>query len=687
MIEIRKTAPEEYRAANATVGIALLHAPANDEDWGKAHVIPSWDESDTLSAWDRDRCVGHVGGYRFDTLVPGGTWLPTNGVTRVGVLGTHRRQGLLRRMMTQLLVEGAERGQVLASLRASETAIYQRFGFGLAGECAEASIVPARALPIRGAATAGSFRLLEPDEIIATVKPIYARAAARPGVISRPDWMWQRYFSNATELGGDGEFVVVHTSSDGVDDGFVHYMLKWKTANFTEAQGEGEVYDLWGTDPSIELALWDFLCNVDLVREWYLERPVDDVAQLAFADRRSYRIKHIWDEQWLRILDVDAALAARSYADHQAAFTVAVADDLLPANHGVWEISAAGAKRTSADAADADLSVDVGALSAVYLGGPKWTLLADATRVEVRDAAALRTADALFAVPARAVLLQRVLTRGRAKAPPPRTPSVVALRMGSKACPSSAPKSLTTVSVGHGVPQAHDPTAPGAEARTRTATFGCLPKLRSVGRRAEQLAEHRQAAVEAVGRVALGAALEPPLVGDDLRRHENAGDQPRPEIGIGHPGRPLADDVGGGLREALPHVLTHLLESLVTQQREALRHPRAVVLEDRRDRLVGGQEAGHQRLVSRPGAEHLGERGDRFVDLAVQHVGLGREIAEERARGDAGPIGDVVDRRRRVATLTEEVPRRFLDRLASRRLLAFPRGIRPSSIPQRRRLP
>ncbi len=249
--------------------------------------MPSWDESDTLSAWDRDRCVGHVGGYRFDTLVPGGAWLPTNGVTRVGVLGTHRRQGLLRRMMTQLLVEGAERGQVLASLRASETAIYQRFGFGLAGECAEASIVPARALPIRGAATAGSFRLLEHDEIIETVKPIYARAAARPGVISRPDWMWQRYFSNATELGGDGEFVVVHTSSDGVDDGFVHYRLKWKTANFTEAQGEGEVYDLWGTDPSIELALWDFLCNVDLVREWYVEeRPVDDVAQLAFADRR-----------------------------------------------------------------------------------------------------------------------------------------------------------------------------------------------------------------------------------------------------------------------------------------------------------------------------------------------------------------------------------------------------------------
>ena len=153
MIEIRKTAPEEFRAASATVGTALLHAPASDDDWAKASVLPSWEGSDSLSAWDGDRCVGHASGFRFDTLVPGGAWLPTNGVTRVGVLGTHRRQGLLRAMLTRLLVEGAERGQVLASLRASETPIYQRFGFGLAGEQAECRLVPGKVLPIRGTAS------------------------------------------------------------------------------------------------------------------------------------------------------------------------------------------------------------------------------------------------------------------------------------------------------------------------------------------------------------------------------------------------------------------------------------------------------------------------------------------------------------------------------------------------------
>jgi predicted acetyltransferase len=399
MIEIRKTAPEEFRAASATVGTALLHAPASDEDWDKPFVLPSWEDSDSLSAWDGDRCVGHAAGFRFETLVPGGSWLRTNGVTRVGVLSTHRRQGLLRQMITRLLEEAAERGQVLASLRASETAIYQRFGFGLAGEQAECRIVPSKVLPIRGTAT-GSFRLLRHDEIIDTVKPIYERAAARPGVITRPDWMWQRYLQNATKLGGDAEFVVVHASDDGVDDGFVHYSVKWKTANYTVAEGEGEVYDLWGADASVELALWDYLCNIDLVREWYAEeRPVDDVIHLAVNDRRGYELRHTWDEQWLRILDVDAALAARSYAEYPAAFTVAVTDDIIEANNGVWEISSAGAKRTSVDAADADIATDIGGISAAYLGGPKWTFLADAARIDVRVPAALTAADALFAVP------------------------------------------------------------------------------------------------------------------------------------------------------------------------------------------------------------------------------------------------------------------------------------------------
>jgi predicted acetyltransferase len=398
-IEIRPTAPDEYRIAGSTVARALMHAPMSDEVWAKPGRVASWEGSDSLSAWERGRCVGNVGGYRFDTLVPGGAWLPTCGVTGVGVLSTHRRRGLLRSMLSRLLADAAERGQVLASLRASETRIYQRFGFGLAGRTAEATLTSRDALPLSGVDTTGSMRILGHDEILPTVADIYERVARRSGVIARPEWIWQRYLEKALELGGDAEFVAVHTSADGVDDGFVHYQVKWVEERSTPPRGSGEVYDLWGATPGVELALWDYLCNVDLVDEWYAdERPVDDVIQFAVADTRAYRTRWIVDEQWLRLVDVDAALSERRFADVDGSVTIGVSDPLLARNTGVWSVSAAGAKRLGDDA-DADLVADVGQLSAAYLGGTPWRSLVGAGRVDVRNQAAVALADNLFAVP------------------------------------------------------------------------------------------------------------------------------------------------------------------------------------------------------------------------------------------------------------------------------------------------
>jgi predicted acetyltransferase len=103
-----------------------------------------------------------------------------------------------------------------------------------------------------------------------------------------------------------------------------------------------------------------------------------------------------WDEQWLRLLDVDAALAARTYNDVDASVTIAVTDAILPANDGVFEISAAGAKRATIEAVDADLAAGIADISAAYLGGTWWSNLADAGRVEVRSPAGLDAADRLF---------------------------------------------------------------------------------------------------------------------------------------------------------------------------------------------------------------------------------------------------------------------------------------------------
>ena len=390
-IDIRVTQPDEYRAAAGACSIALMVAPPSDEAWERSR--PSWDEMPSWSAWDGDRCVGHAGHFLVDTTVPGGVRLPTGAVSRVGVLPSHRRRNIATRLMEALVADADERGLALMSLRASEATIYARFGFGMAGDTGEAELDPGRARPISGAAP-GSFRILDPDDILVTVMPIYERFAhRRPGCITRPASFWRRLFRAALERSSP-TFVAVHTDVDGEDDGYVLYETKWVDDGVVEG-GAGTVHELVAADDATELALWAYICDIDLVRRWTLrQRPADDLVRRAAHDPRAYRQRSLDDEQWLRIVDVELALAVRSYQPVAGSAIVQVTDPLLPANDGTWRVSPAGAMRTHEEP---QLATDIAGLSTVYLGGPSWSEAAAIGLVDVRDARALPIADALFA--------------------------------------------------------------------------------------------------------------------------------------------------------------------------------------------------------------------------------------------------------------------------------------------------
>lgn len=392
-VVVRPTTPDEYRAAAGAMAIALLTAPPDDEGWERSR--PSWEEMPSFSAWDGDRCVGHAGQFLVDTTVPGGARVPTAAVSRVGVLPTHRRRGIATRLMEALVADADERALALMSLRASEAVIYQRYGFGLAGDHAQVRLVPSRATPIAGAArVGGSFRLLDPGEILDVLPPLYDRVAhRRPGVIVRPMSFWRRYLRDATEQ-KKASFVAVHADHDGELDGFVHYDVEWDDEHADGPTGKGTVNDLLGGSDAVELALWQYLCDVDIVTVWRShERPIDDVVRQACRDPRAYRTTGVEDEQWLRLVDVGRALSARTYRPVAGAVTIAVTDPLIARNNGRWRVTADGAEPTDAPA---DLMTDIASLSATYLGGRTWTSLAATGAVEIRSPGAVAVADDLF---------------------------------------------------------------------------------------------------------------------------------------------------------------------------------------------------------------------------------------------------------------------------------------------------
>lgn len=70
--------------------------------------------------------------FPFTTRVNGNA-VPLAGISTVGTRPEYRRQGLVRKIMTQAFADQYQRGQCLAGLWASQAAIYQRYGFAASG--------------------------------------------------------------------------------------------------------------------------------------------------------------------------------------------------------------------------------------------------------------------------------------------------------------------------------------------------------------------------------------------------------------------------------------------------------------------------------------------------------------------------------------------------------------------------
>src|SRR5687768_16611431 len=76
--------------------------------------------------------VGVSRAYSFEMTMPGGALVPAAALSWVSVLPTHRRRGILTRLIDALHADARDRGEPAAILTASESVIYGRYGYGTA---------------------------------------------------------------------------------------------------------------------------------------------------------------------------------------------------------------------------------------------------------------------------------------------------------------------------------------------------------------------------------------------------------------------------------------------------------------------------------------------------------------------------------------------------------------------------
>jgi predicted acetyltransferase len=363
----------------------VFHSPTSDASWELRQQL--YQDTSGLVVHDGDDVVGHAGFFRFQMTVPGGR-TPAHGITEVVVLPTHRRRGILTSLMRRQLDDLHAEGAMVAPLWASESAIYGRFGYGQASRLAR-STVPRSYQSLRTVPDVENVRL-EVREMTAAqdvCRGVYERAVPlRPGMIERSKTL--HAWVTRDEYGGPGLASRVRTllafdAATGSPRGYAWFNVKseWHSRG---PEGTTSVREFIALDPAANAALLRSLLDIDLTSETrFTSLPVDhEIFGLLVEPRRAAPV--VLDQLWVRLVDVGAALTARTYATDVTA-RIAVRDEFCLWNDGVWLLDGGptGAK-CEKDSGNPDVVLDVRDLATIYLGDGSLGAMVRAGLVEER---------------------------------------------------------------------------------------------------------------------------------------------------------------------------------------------------------------------------------------------------------------------------------------------------------------
>ncbi|MFJ1611226.1 MULTISPECIES: GNAT family N-acetyltransferase [unclassified Streptomyces] len=407
--DVRTITESEFPDWLRSLNTGFLRPPAvTDEE--VANRLPHNDLDRTQGAFDGGRCVATFRSFAQELTVVGGATVPADAVSNVTVSPTHRRRGLLSRMMAADLAAAKERGEVVATLIAAEYPIYGRYGFGPAAWATEWEIdVPRAGLDPRwsgpSAQDGGRIDLVSGADVRKLGPALHDRLRARQhGVVSRDARWWE--LNTGENLPGPSTwtepFYAVYSNADGEPDGLIAYRADDNWSDAKQPLNRATVLGQIAVTPAAERALWHFVCSIDWITTVRTgSRAPDDLLPLLLPDPRAARIVTQADWLWVRVLDVVRALEARTYAA-SGALTLDIHDATgLTTGRYRLEASPSGASCAPTSSA-ADLALDVRELGTLYLGDESPVRLAALGRIEELTPGAVTLAEGMFRAARRA---------------------------------------------------------------------------------------------------------------------------------------------------------------------------------------------------------------------------------------------------------------------------------------------
>lgn len=390
--EFRPATADELPAMNAVLRYVFADTEPTDDATQKPEtLLPEW----THCAFHDGQVVAASGGYPFKMRLNGQA-VAVDGVTAVGTDPTHRRRGLVRRLITDLMHRAHDNEVPVSLLWASMGAIYQRFGYGLAATQFNYRFDPRFAQFQFGDTSVGHCRRLEKDEALPIVKELFKRfSSPRNLMIHRAPVVWELLYRPFEKRNVQS---VVHYDDAGEPDAYCLYRVKGFDREDAGPWQELSIGDFGWLDINGWRGVWEYLTSHDLVgRINWFNVPEDDPAPGLLLEPRQLN-RRAGDGVWLRVNDVESTLAARPYGVAGEVVVDVPADDICPWNPGRYRVASSGETHevTRANGEDADLVVSMNGLASLVCGQSNASWLDQIGRIEVADKRKLPFIDAFF---------------------------------------------------------------------------------------------------------------------------------------------------------------------------------------------------------------------------------------------------------------------------------------------------
>jgi len=362
----------------------------------------------SLAVFDGGDLVATTASHAVSMTLPGLVRSGVAAITDVSVVPTHRRRGLLTSMMRRQLDDLHSRNEPIAVLYASEGGIYGRYGYGPATYGARyvvdkrrarmASIALESGTDSEVASASGSVRFVERGQAAEAFPVVFdAYVPTRAGELDRLLAVWAELLPEG-DAGEDARhrFYVCYERGGSID-GYAIYRVsgidpvdRFRRAVFLE--------ELCSLSNAAYASLWSFLLGIDLTEELRTRgRPVDEPLRHLLEDQRQLRTANWGDRTWVRLVDVQSALARRRY-EETGTLVIEVEDPFCHWNEGRFRLAVDGDGAGTVERVEdvADLLAPAAVLGALYLGGVPFTAMVEVGRIAELTEGSARRADRMF---------------------------------------------------------------------------------------------------------------------------------------------------------------------------------------------------------------------------------------------------------------------------------------------------